>query len=41
MEYTCGLAGLVLVTTNPSFKAKELTYVVEQSGAVGLFYVAA
>ena len=37
MEYACGLAGLVLVTANPSFQAKELRYVLEQSGAVALF----
>ncbi|NKB76986.1 MAG: AMP-binding protein [Gammaproteobacteria bacterium] len=40
MEYACALAGLVLVTANPSFQAKELRYVLEQSGAVALFYVA-
>ena len=39
MEYACGLAGLVLVTANPSFQVSELKYVVEQSGAVGLFMV--
>lgn len=39
MEYACGLAGLVLVTANPSFQAAELRYVLEQSGAVGLFMV--
>ena len=39
MEYACGLAGLVLVTANPSFQASELKYVLEQSGAVGLFIV--
>lgn len=39
MEYACGLAGLVLVTANPSFQASELRYVIEQSGAVGLFMV--
>ena len=39
MEYACGLAGLVLVTANPSFQSKELRYVLEQSGAVGLFMV--
>ncbi|MFZ8985094.1 MAG: AMP-binding protein, partial [Steroidobacteraceae bacterium] len=39
MEYACGLAGLVLVTANPSFQASELRYVLEQSGAVGLFMV--
>ena len=39
MEYACALAGVVLVTANPSFRAKELRYVLEQSGAVGLFLV--
>ena len=39
IEYACGLAGLVLVTANPSFQAAELRYVLEQSGAVGLFMV--
>jgi fatty-acyl-CoA synthase len=39
MEYAAGLAGLVLVTANPSFQAAELKYVLEQSGAVGLFMV--
>ena len=39
MEYACGLAGLVLVTANPSFQSDELRYVLEQSGAVALFMV--
>ena len=39
MEYACGLAGLVLVTANPSFQVSELKYALEQSGAVGLFMV--
>ena len=34
MEYACALAGLVLVTANPSYQAKELAYVLEQSGSV-------
>jgi fatty-acyl-CoA synthase len=37
MEYGCALAGLVLVTANPAFQVRELRYVLEQSGAVGLF----
>ena len=40
MEYACGLAGLVLVTANPSYQAAELRYVLEQSGASALFSVA-
>ncbi len=39
MEYACALAGLVLVTANPSLQAKELSYILEQSGAVALFHV--
>ena len=39
MEYACALSGLVLVTANPSFQARELTYVLEQSRAVALFLV--
>ncbi len=39
MEYACSLAGLVLVTANPSFQASELKYVLEHSGAVALFLV--
>ena len=39
MEYACALSGLTLVTANPSFQANELRYVLEQSGAVGLFIV--
>lgn len=37
MEYACALAGLTLVTANPSFQARELRYVLEQSGSAGLF----
>ena len=39
MEYACGLAGLILVTANPSYQTAELRYVLEQSGASGLFSV--
>ena len=39
MEYACALAGLVLVTANPAYQVRELRYVLEQSGAVGLFLV--
>ena len=39
MEYAAALAGLVLVTANPSFQERELRYVLEQSGAVALFLV--
>jgi len=40
MEYACALAGLVLVTANPAYQAKELRYVLEQSGSAALFQVA-
>ena len=39
MEYACGLAGLILVTANPSYQTAELRYVLEQSGASALFSV--
>ena len=41
MEYACALAGLVLVTANPAYQARELRYVLEHSGAVALFLVEA
>ncbi len=40
-EYASALAGLVLVTANPAYQAKELRYVLEQSGASGLFLTVA
>lgn len=39
MEYACALSGLVMVTANPAFQARELAYVLKQSGAAGLFQV--
>ena len=39
LEYAAGLAGLTLVTANPAYRPRELQYVLEQSGAVGLFMV--
>lgn len=39
MEYGCALAGLTLVTANPSYQASEVRYVLEQSGSVGLFII--
>jgi fatty-acyl-CoA synthase len=35
--YGCALAGIVLVTVNPAYKARELHYVLANSGAAGLF----
>ncbi len=39
MEYACGLAGVVLVTVNPSYQPQELKYVLEQSRSAGVFYL--
>jgi fatty-acyl-CoA synthase len=39
MEFGCALAGLILVTVNPASIARELRYVLEQSGAEALYYV--
>ncbi len=35
--YGCAMAGVVMVTVNPAYKARELHYVLERSGAAGLF----
>lgn len=37
--YGAGLAGLTLVTVNPAYQPRELEYVLQQSGSVGLFLV--
>ena len=37
LEYACGLAGVILVTVNPSYQPRELAYVLNQSGASGIF----
>ena len=37
LEYGCALAGTILVTVNPSYQAEELAYVLNQSGAAGIF----
>lgn len=39
LEYAAALAGLIVVTVNPSFQASEVSYVIGQSGAVALFLV--
>lgn len=39
MECACALSGLVLVTANPACQAREMAYVLEQSGAVAMFLV--
>ena len=40
LEYAAGLAGLVLVTVNPALRPAELAYVLNQSGAAGIFLIA-
>jgi len=37
VEFGAALAGMVLVTVNPAYKPAELKYVLEQSGASGVF----
>ncbi|MBK7975218.1 MAG: AMP-binding protein [Deltaproteobacteria bacterium] len=39
LELGAGLAGLVVVTVNPAYQARELDYVLRQSRSVGLFHV--
>ena len=39
LEYAAALAGLTLATANPAYRPRELQYVLEQSGSVGLFIV--
>ena len=39
LEYAAGLAGLILVTVNPAYRPAELAYVLNQSGAAGIFLV--
>jgi len=37
MEYGCALAGVILVTVNPSYQADEIKYVLNQSRSAGIF----
>ncbi|CAM3705956.1 AMP-binding protein [Smaragdicoccus niigatensis] len=37
LEFGAGLAGIVLVTVNPAYRPSELAYVLNQSGASGIF----
>src|SRR5215469_589586 len=39
LEYAAALAGLVLVSVNPALRPAELAYVLNQSGAAGIFLV--
>src|SRR6516162_11216537 len=39
LEFGAGMAGMVLVTVNPGFRAREVEYVLKQSRAAGVFVV--
>ena len=39
LEFGCAMAGVVLVTINPAFRAHEVKYVLTQSRSAGLFVV--
>jgi fatty-acyl-CoA synthase len=39
LEFGAALAGLTLVTVNPAYRPSELSYVLRQSGAAGIFLV--
>ncbi|MCA1712138.1 MAG: AMP-binding protein [Actinobacteria bacterium] len=41
LEFGLAMAGLTLVTVNPAYRPAELRYVLEQSGAAGIFLVPA
>jgi fatty-acyl-CoA synthase len=38
LQHGAGLAGLVLVTVNPAYRADELAHVLRSSGAAGIFF---
>lgn len=40
LELACGLAGVILVTVNPAYQKRELKFVLEQSRAEAIYYVA-
>jgi len=39
LQFGTGMAGMVLVTVNPAFRAREVEYVLKQSRAAGVFAV--
>lgn len=39
LEYASAMAGVTLVTVNPSYQARELKYVLEQSRSEAIYYV--
>lgn len=40
LELACSLAGVILVTVNPSYQKRELQYVLEQSESEAIYFVA-
>ena len=41
LEFGAAMAGMVLVTVNPGFRANEVEYVLKQSRSAGVFVVPA
>ena len=39
LEFACAMAGVILVTINPAYRAQEVTYVLTPSRSSGLFLV--
>src|SRR5216110_965710 len=39
LEFGAGMAGMILVTVNPAFRAREVEYVLKQSLSAGVFVV--
>jgi fatty-acyl-CoA synthase len=39
LQQGISLAGMIMVAANPAYRSRELSYVLSQSGAVGLFHV--
>src|SRR5258708_22350893 len=39
LEFGAGMAGMILVTVNPAFRANEVQYVLKQSRSTGIFVV--
>ena len=39
LEFGAGMAGMILVTVNPAFRAREVEYVLKQSRSAGVFVV--
>ena len=39
LEFACAMAGVIMVTINPAYRAQEVTYVLTQSRSSGVFLV--